>query len=216
LQKCCLSARFNWRQTLKHTSPPPPPCRNDVGEADDETKNNNERQQMWLCTVRGFYSVVKKGAPPNNFQVRARTRQDIDNLCGIIDIPTSRVLTSRDSDYAFRVLLNEAELSRMFLGLMATVDYSNFKLAVGQHPDQSRQCEMYHSWWADHANLQDRPPYSGARLSDSDCWYRRAVGHTQEPTPSAPDNAEAPEQAARKKAGSERKGKRDHQRPLDL
>jgi hypothetical protein len=123
---------------------------------------------MWVCSTLGFFSVVKKGTPPNEFQVRARTRRDIENLCDLIELPYSRIVTSHDSDYEYRVLLNAEELGQLFDGLQATITYSNFKSAVSRRPDQQKQCETYHAWWSDAARWQEHRPYSGfqPRLSD--------------------------------------------------
>ena len=111
---------------------------------------------MWLCTLRGFFSVVRKGTPPNNFQVRGRRRKDIENLCDIIGIPLSRIVTSHDSDYEFRVKLNQAELGAMFDGLAATITYGNFKSTVDLQPDQKS---------ADYRPAdQQRQHYDGARI----------------------------------------------------
>ena len=140
---------------------------------------------MWLCTTVGFFSVVRKGRPPNNFQVRSRTRLDIENLCDLIKLPHSRIVTTHDSDYEFRVLLDEYELGRMFDALQTTVTYRNFKGAVGGRPNQRQQCETYHKWWHDHARWQVHPPYSGSR--------KRQLSPPGEP--SAPNEYDPPKDA---------------------
>jgi hypothetical protein len=157
---------------------------------------------MWLCTLRGFFSVVRKGTPPNNFQVRGRRRKDIENLCDIIKIPLSRIVISHDSDYEFRVKLNQAELGAMFDGLAATITYGNFKRAVDSQPDQKKQGATYHQWWVDHAAWQEHPPYSS--------W--RHVDDAPEPRGGASDNAELPlPEVVRAKRGNGRKANRDDQ-----
>lgn len=127
------------------------------GKQNETTKGNI----VWLATVRGFYSVVRKGTPPNNFQVRARTRKDIENLCDLIGIPYSRIVVSHDSDYEFRVKLDQSELGVMGAKLLDTIRYENFKQACSSRPDQQKQCDTYHRWWSDHARWQEHPPYSG-------------------------------------------------------
>lgn len=150
---------------------------------------------MWLCTTAGFFSVVKKGTAPNNFQVRARTRQDIENLCDLMKLPYSRIVTTHNSDYVFRVLLDEYELGQIFGALQATITYSNFKSAVGRRPDQQKQCATYHKWWSDHAEWQAHPPYSGASMREL----------TPPAEPSAPNEYAPPSDAITR-------GKRGHGR----
>ena len=145
---------------------------------------------MWLATVRGFYSVVRKGTPPNNFQVRARTRKDIENLCDLIGIPYSRIVVSHDSDYELRVKLDQSELETMFQGLQGELQYPNFKSACDSRPDQRKQSATYHKWWHDHAAWQAHAPYSGfTRSLDS---HERTL--------------DADSDVARQKRGNGRKG----------
>jgi hypothetical protein len=168
---------------------------------------------MWLCTTRGFYSVVRKGTPPNIFQVRARTRNDIQNLCDLISIPYSRIVVSHDSDYEFRVKLSQSELGLMGAKLLDTIRYENFKMACGRRPDQQKQCDTYHKWWSDHSKWQEHPPYSGLRnrISDDD------IPLSETSDGSASTNPEPPaSDVIRRKRGNGRMPEREEQRPLDL
>ena len=170
---------------------------------------------MWLMSKVGAYSVVRKGKP-GEYQVRGREKRDLQNLLILVDLPADRLIVTRSSDYGFRIILNAAELGRIFAALMGTIDYSNFKDEVARHPDQAKKLDIYHQVWRLLSKLQPWPPYSGGRISGTQ-WYRDTFGPNPEPKGGVLGDAEPPApEVVRGKRGSGRKGKRDDQASLEL
>jgi hypothetical protein len=56
---------------------------------------------MWICSKLGFFSIVRKGEP-ETWQVRARRKEDLEELFNAIDFD-HEILTTPGHDYAFRV-----------------------------------------------------------------------------------------------------------------
>lgn len=99
---------------------------------------------MWLFTVHGFYSIVQKG---DVFHVRAREKADLENLRELIPgLPTVQD-SYKGSDYPFRLLLAEDQKNAVVKTLGDSIDYPNFKSAVGQKADQRGKLGKYHEVW---------------------------------------------------------------------
>ncbi|HKK17085.1 MAG TPA: hypothetical protein VJ952_00270 [Opitutales bacterium] len=100
---------------------------------------------MWLATKHGFYSIVEK--TPTKFHIRARVRQDLDNL---------RQLTGSDweilewplADYRFRVIVDRKGFVEVMGALALSLDYPNFKAQIANTPDQRTKLEAFHRIWA--------------------------------------------------------------------
>jgi hypothetical protein len=159
---------------------------------------------MWLAAVTGLYSVVKKGAP-GEYQVRARVKGDLENLCGRIGFPNSRIITTPAGDYAFRLVVSEEELGLILESLRASIEYPNFKNAVARVPGQEKHEIMYHKWWADAAKLQPWPPYCGPRRDVHEARLADSGGRADDVEPRA--------STARKTRGSGRKTKSEELDP---
>ena len=101
----------------------------------------------WIFCRKGAYSIVRKGGP-GKWSVRSRVRNDLVNLCLDINLPESRILTGDGTDYAFRLVINTTELSRVFAAIEESIDYSNFKSMVALQPDQVHKLHAYHEIWS--------------------------------------------------------------------
>lgn len=53
---------------------------------------------MWLMTKHGFYSIVQK--KPDEYHVRARERQDLQNLIDRVPLPDAVIIDTPEADYA--------------------------------------------------------------------------------------------------------------------
>jgi hypothetical protein len=74
---------------------------------------------MWLATQHGFYSIVQK--PAGQFHVRARCKQDLENLTSLVGIE-SRPHNTTDGDYAWRIVVGQKEVARIMAALATTID----------------------------------------------------------------------------------------------
>ncbi len=97
---------------------------------------------MWLMTKHGFYSIVQKG---DEFHVRSREREDLQNLIKRVPLLDCKVIDTRDGDYVARIITDQATVALIVLFLADTLDYSNFKGKISETPDQRHK--PYHEVW---------------------------------------------------------------------
>src|SRR5688572_29694366 len=115
---------------------------------------------MWCCSKWGFFSIVEK--PVGSWQVRARVRRDLVNLIREAELKV-KIVANAGTDYAYRIVVDKAQLVRVFAALMTSVDYPNFKDEIKKRPDQMRKHDIYAKWWYDMIRLQPaQSMYSGA------------------------------------------------------
>lgn len=100
---------------------------------------------MWIATQQGFYSIVLK---ERAYHVRARSRQDLENLNALLDAPRE-IHEWPGADYRYRILVeNLDELETLLTRLARNLDYSNFKTRISTTPDQRSKLAAYHDLWA--------------------------------------------------------------------
>jgi hypothetical protein len=104
---------------------------------------------MWLATVSGWFSVVVDLERPDCMLIRARCRADIFNLFEANqDLPSIERPTSDESrDYRWRMSIGRADWVQLAARLAEAVDYSNFKNAVHDQPDQLNKGRAYLAVW---------------------------------------------------------------------
>ncbi len=100
---------------------------------------------MWLATQHGFYSIVQK--PAGQFHVRTRCKQDLENLISLAAIEVTMHHTT-DGDYAWRIIVGQAEVSAIMAALAATIGYPNFKARIHDTPDQEDKLPAYSRLWS--------------------------------------------------------------------
>lgn len=94
-------------------------------------------------TKYGFYSIVQKQA--REYHVRARERKDVENLVRCVPLPHAQIKESERTDYAFRIVVGQADVLAILRFLGETLDYSNFKDTIDQIDDQKHK--PYHKVW---------------------------------------------------------------------
>lgn len=100
---------------------------------------------MWLMTKHGFYSIVQK--QPGEFHIRARVRQDLENLVQRVPLAGARIHDTKSADYGFRIIVGKAEVLAVMEFLGQTLDYSNFKSHIARTPDQEQKHDVYADIW---------------------------------------------------------------------
>ncbi len=116
-------------------------------------------------TKHGFYSIVQK--LPGEFHVRARVRQDLENLVARVPLPGAEIHATRTADYSFRIVTGRGDVLKVMQFLGDSLDYSNFKETVGRTPDQQAKHDAYASVWhtmIDALGGYGRPPKQKRRL----------------------------------------------------
>lgn len=103
---------------------------------------------MWIVTDRGFFSVVDKGKPEGCLCIRARVREDLENLCRLDSLRSyaDTIEESALSDYRFRIYPKREDWSEAAADLSEQIDYDNFKSAVARRQGSER-AGTYHRVW---------------------------------------------------------------------
>lgn len=113
---------------------------------------------MWLCTQNGFYSVSKKR--PGEIHVRARMREDLENLTQVAARMDTAALdwtihrSAPPADYRWRIVIDEQQLCELMVAVAEDIDYSNFKGRIHDTPDQAEKSPAYSNLWHDLHQLQ--------------------------------------------------------------
>ena len=100
---------------------------------------------MWLATQHGFYSIVQK--PAGQFHVRARCKQDLENLTSLVGIE-GRLHHTTEGDYAWRIIVGQADVGTIMAALSTSIDYPNFKDRIHDKPDQKDKLPAYSRLWS--------------------------------------------------------------------
>lgn len=85
---------------------------------------------MWICTNRGFVSVVEHRANANLVCVRARRASDLVNFTG-----SELIEQTDDADYRFRCVTTKENLKSLLMAEVNRIDYDNFKDSVPAEDD---------------------------------------------------------------------------------
>ena len=112
---------------------------------------------MWIVTDRGFFSVVDKGEPEGCLCVRARVREDLENLCQLESLTSyaDTIEESRFSDYRFRIHVKREDWVKAAAVLAEQIDYDNFKNAVKARQGRER-ASFYNQVWNDLYGMQEK------------------------------------------------------------
>lgn len=118
---------------------------------------------MWIMTTRGFYSAVQHRDFPTRLLIRARCKEDIDNLHDLL--PNSKPYRHDYSDYEWRLDCTVAEWAGALASMALDIDYANFKNAVSREQGAKR-ASVYHQVWSLLLTLErsDRFTRGGSRF----------------------------------------------------
>lgn len=106
---------------------------------------------MWIFAKHGFISVVQDRNDPARLLVRARKREDLENLDISGDV-TSEISETPDADYRFRIFVPRKAFAAALQRMALAIDYTNFKTAVHGVPDRD---SAYFSCWAAMRRFQE-------------------------------------------------------------
>lgn len=101
---------------------------------------------MWIMTTDGFFSAVQHRDKPNTLLIRARSRVDLEQLADRVRIKHSKILSTDNADYPYRILLPRKQWAEYLLSATEDLTYPNFKSAVGKtNPERAY---IYHDVWS--------------------------------------------------------------------
>lgn len=121
---------------------------------------------MWLFTRYGFFSVTKPkfgaaGRPADEFvQVRGRVRAHLEALKSrFAEIENCEILTTKNSDYRFRIIVGHSIWASVAQQLAEDIDYDNFKDACAKTGSwlNPSYVSALHKVWGIHHGLQAPP-----------------------------------------------------------
>ncbi len=103
---------------------------------------------MWLLTPFGFFSVVEKAGDrlAGKLTLRARVREDLDQLRQGYLPELGEIIAGRGSDYRYRAQAPRAAVAAAMGRIIEALDYDNFKNAVA-HTQGSARAHLYHDVW---------------------------------------------------------------------
>lgn len=136
---------------------------------------------MWIFSTYGFFSIVKKPDHRTGaiaFHVRARRRQDLENLIGARAayrssdaIGLEDIVDTPEGDYCSRLILTAYAWGTFAEVLFSSVDYANFKTEIAATPDQVDKLGLLNRIWSIMADYQEElghPPFGRPSRSWSD------------------------------------------------
>lgn len=112
---------------------------------------------MWLATQHGFFSIVAHREDKNVFLVRARVKNDLENVVRLFEsLYTKRHLDDRRflihedalADYRFRMFITGRELYELMRLFVYRLDYPDFKSRIKETEDQVDKIEIYSKTWS--------------------------------------------------------------------
>mgnify|MGYP000919482379 CR=1 FL=1 len=119
---------------------------------------------MWIFSKYGFYSIVKKPytGEKGNVQIRARLKNDIIKLKEVAGLDHD-IKVDEHADYPYRIIVEDADLTKVMKVLEESIDYSNFKdtvhaldhSAIGKFRNRA-----YMNVWAEMARLHQSETFN--------------------------------------------------------
>ena len=99
---------------------------------------------MWIFTETGFVSAVKKPGDGGKYAIRAR---DEESLAGLIEATGAELITTSNSDYKYRVIIEAEQFVAWVVDQASNIEYSNFKNRVAQTRGY-KYTEALHDVWS--------------------------------------------------------------------
>jgi hypothetical protein len=103
---------------------------------------------MWIFSRYGHYSIVQNLVDPTRFKVRSRKIEDLEILKRAVPLLRNTPITEdRRADYRYRLFITQEQFIDVMLRLGESVDYTSFKDAIYQDPQQKDRLNSYHKVW---------------------------------------------------------------------
>lgn len=111
---------------------------------------------MWLFTVFGFFSIVRKSDDPH-LTIRSRTLGDLRRLRNHYLPQATAPSAQGGSDYPWRMHCGADELAQALPRIVADIDYGNFKDEVALMTGKARASRYGDVWQVMHGMRDDLP-----------------------------------------------------------
>ena len=100
---------------------------------------------MWVQTVFGFFSVVRKRGEPH-LTIRARARRDLERLRDEHLPSLGEIRVGAGTDYRYRAEASHEAFGEALRSIAEGIDYHNFKDAVGARLGRARHDVYLDAW----------------------------------------------------------------------
>ena len=112
---------------------------------------------MWVFTSIGFFSVVEKpeDRDAGMLTVRSRVKADLDALRERFMPELGPTIKGAGTDYRYRAKIDKGAFSEGMKRVSESVDYDNFKHAIGTRQGYDR-ARVYARVWTDLLDLEDQ------------------------------------------------------------
>lgn len=122
---------------------------------------------MWVFTNNAFFSVVKDRDNKTGVVVRARVPGDLENTFGSVH----KVHETDDSDYRFRMYLDQEYVAETIQRNILEIDYDNFKNSIPK--DDKDRYSYYTKVWAVMNSWQEKLyPYNPDMYGIRNWYYQ--------------------------------------------
>ena len=101
---------------------------------------------MWIMTVDGFYSVVKKPGQEKEVTVRSRVKHDLAKLLTKVNLEIP-IQDGVGTDYPFRVVISQTDWGNYLQKAAMDIEYDNFKNTLDSS-DHNRHDAYFNCWSA--------------------------------------------------------------------
>jgi len=126
---------------------------------------------MWLFTEGGFLSAIRYNNDKDEITVRARDKK---SLRSIVEFTGAKIVKKSDTDYPYRVIIEDSEWASWVAEQALKIDYPNFKNRVYQTRGKSFAHLLSDVWGvmlgAEKVELEEE---TGRPISDSDFYHNR-------------------------------------------
>ena len=112
---------------------------------------------MWIFTPDGFFSVVEKAGDRDTgiLTIRSRVAADLDALRERFMPELGPTIKGAGTDYRYRAKISKGAFSDGMKRVSESVDYDNFKHAVGTRQGYDR-ARVYARVWTALLDLEDQ------------------------------------------------------------
>lgn len=99
-------------------------------------------------TADGFFSIVNKDVAEGELLVRSRLKEDLERLAEKLNIPASKIVTTKMADYWYRLTVPAKDFGAYLAGTAERIDYDNFKSSLPYATaTEKRRARAYSEVW---------------------------------------------------------------------
>lgn len=95
---------------------------------------------MWICTNKGFISIVRDRDNAESFIVRARRREHLKDVLGDVV-----VIETLHADYRWRAFIYEQDVVEIISKHISNIQYDDFKSSVKDEELHDTYLEVWHT-----------------------------------------------------------------------